>query len=369
MMDKGAAAIDVRSPKRDQAPQSGMAERTATAFETALWDRVGDLADRAPTLADLRHHRLHLLAATRMRRRGLEVPGELRLDESRAAAVTISAAPLLRRIRVATDAPMLIMKGPEAAAFWPEPRLRPWKDLDLYAEDAPAVQAALLDAGFTELGPPLDYGDSHHLRPLAFPSVPIAVEVHRRPKWPSARAPSFGELAEAALPSTVGVPGFLAPGLAHHAVLLAAHAWEHDPLGRVGSLADIAALLPEADLDAIDAIARAWGVARLWGATARALDRLLLSPRRRRTPIWHRHLYETRERTVFEGHVERLVGAVAAAPAAAAPLAAARAISRTLRPWPGETWSQKLQRSRQSMQNASLRESDHSRELFGRDDT
>jgi hypothetical protein len=333
-----------------------------------LWERVGELADGAPTLSDLFHHKLHLLAASRMRRRGQAVPEELRVAESRAAAIAISAAPLLRRVRAATDAPMIVMKGPEVARNWPAPRLRPWKDLDLLAEDAPAVQAALLDAGFKELGPPLDYSDSHHLRPLAFPSMPIAIEVHRRPKWPHGRAPSFAELVEAAGPSAVGVDGFLAPDPAHHAVLLAGHAWEHDPLGRIGSLADIAAMLGDADEDLIDAVAREWGVARVWSASARALDRLLLAPRRRRPPIWHRHLYEARERTVFEGHVERLVGAVAAAPAVAAPVAAARALSRTLRPWPGETWSEKLQRSRRSIEHASLRESDHDRELFERDD-
>jgi hypothetical protein len=364
MKDEGAVLIDVHSPEDDvdAQPVSG-------SIEAVLWERVGELADNAPTLSDLRHHRLHLLAATRLRQRGIQLPAEMRMDQARAAAITISAAPLLRRIRTATDAPMIVMKGPEAAARWPTPRLRPWKDLDLFAEDAPAVQAALLGAGFIELGPPLDYGESHHLRPLAFPSVPISVEVHRRPKWPAGRAPSFAELAEAAQPSTVGVPGFFAPDPSHHAVLLAGHAWEHDPLGRVGSLADIAAFLPEVDEQLIDAIARAWGVARIWAATTRAIDRVLLSPKRRRPPIWHRHLYETRERTVFEGHVERLVGAVAAAPAAAAPLAAAQALSRTLRPWPGETWSEKLQRSRRSVQHASLRESDHDRELFGRVDS
>ena len=68
---------------------------------------------------------------------------------------------------------------------------------------------------------------------------------------------------------------------------------------------------------------------------------------------------------MFEGHVERLVGPVAAAPVAAAPVAAARALSKTLRPWPGETWSGKLQRSRRSVHHASLRESEHDQDLYG----
>ena len=343
-MDDGAPGVDAR----------------------VLWDRVGELADLAPRISDLRHHKLHLIAASRMRRRGEDVPGELRQAECRAAALTLGAAPLMRRIRAATDAPIIVMKGPEVAALWPNARLRPWKDLDLLVDDPQSLQDALLGAGFVELGPPLDYGDSHHLRPLAHPSVPLSVEVHRRPKWPNQHAPTFEELVEAAVPSTLGVDNVFAPSVAHHSVLLAGHAWEHDPLSRVGSLADIAAMMLEAEPDEIEVAARLWGVARVWSATLRAADRLLLAPRPpARPPIWHRHLHETRERTVFEGHVERLVGPVAAAPVTAAPVAAARALSRTLRPWPGETWSDKLQRLRQSVHHASLRESDHDQELFG----
>ena len=341
----GAEAIDVRS---------------------VLWERVGELADRAPQISDLRHHKLHLIAASRMRARGEDVPAELRQAECRAAAIALGAAPLLRRIRAATDAELIVMKGPEAATRWPEARLRPWKDLDLFVEDADTVQAALLAAGFTELGPCIDYRDNHHLRPLAFPSVPIAVEVHRRPKWPARHAPRFEELIEGAVPSTFPVPGVFAPSVAHHAVLLAGHAWEHDPLGRIGSLADVAAMLFDADPQAVEAVARDWDVGRIWAATVRAVDRLLLTDRPpARPPIWHRHLHETRERTVFEGHVERIVGPVAAAPVAAAPVAAARALSKTLRPWPGETWSGKLQRSRRSVHHASLRESEHDQDLYG----
>ena len=44
------------------------------------------------------------------------------------------------------------------------------------------------------------------------------------------------------MPSAVRSPDVFAPSPAHHAVLLAGHAWEHDPLGRIGPLADIAAM-------------------------------------------------------------------------------------------------------------------------------
>ncbi len=87
------------------------------------------------------------------------------------------------------------------------------------------------------------------------------------------------------------------------------------------------------------AVAREWGVSRLWTATWRAVEDLLhdgAEPRRR--PIWRRHLHQARERTVFEVHVERLVGPVAAAPLPTVPGAAARAIVNTVRPGPDEDW-------------------------------
>jgi hypothetical protein len=339
-------------------------------MESMLWERVGELADRAPRISDLRHHKLQLIAASRMRSRGEHVPAELRLAERNAAAIALSAGLLIRRIQAASDQPLIVMKGPEAAARWPSPRLRPWKDLDLLAENAEVVQAELLAAGFVEIGEPMDYADNHHLHPLAHPQLPLSVEVHRRPKWPARRTPRFDEIAEAAVPSVLGVPGVLAPSPAHHAVLMAGHAWEHDPLGRLGLLADVAATALDTDADEITAAARAWGVSRVWSATASAIDRLLLERRRAsRSPIWHRHLYETRERTVFEGHVERLIGPVAAAPVTAAPIVATRALWNTLRPRPDESWSQKLQRSRRSVHHASLRESEHHQHTVGRTDT
>jgi hypothetical protein len=332
--------------------------------ESPLWSRVGEIAERAPSTSDLRHHRLHLFAASWLRERGRPVSAELRHAERHAAAVALGTEPLMRRIREATDAPMVIMKGVEAAARWPSPRLRPWKDLDLLVEDADAVQAALLAAGFVELGPALDYRDSHHLRPLGLAGAPLSVEVHARPKWPRPAAPTFAELAEPGIPAALGVPDVFAPSAAHHAVLLAGHAWEHDPLGCVGSLVDVAAAMLDADPDALGEIARRWDIPRIWATTARATDDLLLSGRpRARAPLWRRHLLEARERTVFEGHVERLVAPVAAAPLTAAPLAASRAILQTLRPWPGEGWSSKLRRARQSLRDASARESDHDRNI------
>jgi hypothetical protein len=202
---------------------------------------------------------------------------------------------------------------------------------------------------------------------VAHPLLPFAVEVHRRPKWPNDRHPSFGEVLEAAEPASLGVPGVFAPSPAHHAVLMAGHAWAHDPLSSIGALADIAAMTLAAGLETTATVARAWGVGHLWSSTSRAIDQLLLSDREPARPrIWHRHLYEARQRTVFEGHVERLVAPIAAAPPASVPLVAARALWETLTPWPGERWSSKLKRSRESVRHASMPESEHREALSAR---
>ncbi|MDA0179871.1 nucleotidyltransferase family protein [Solirubrobacter phytolaccae] len=325
-----------------------------------LWNRVDELADRAPRLSDLRHHKLHLVAASRRRAAGEAIPADLQHDERLAAAILLGAGLLMRRVRAAVpDAQIIVMKGPEAAAYWPQPRMRPWKDLDLLVEDAEAVQTALLAAGFVEVGDPELYEDIHHLRPLALPELPLSIEVHMRPKWPTATPPSFATLAAAARPSTFGLEGVLAPSPAHHAVLLAAHAWEHDPLSRLSALVDVAAVTHAAGEEAAAAVAREWGVSRLWAATWRAVEDVFGSGAPRSAPIWRRHLLEARERTVFEGHVERLVGPVAAAPLPTVPGAAAKAIVNTLRPGPDEGWGEKLTRSRSALRNASLRRSDH----------
>ncbi|MDA0168629.1 nucleotidyltransferase family protein [Solirubrobacter taibaiensis] len=325
-----------------------------------LWDRVGELADRAPRLSDLRHHKLHLLAASRRRAAGLDVPADLQTDERLSAAILLGAGALMRRVRAATDATIIVMKGPEVAAYWPQARLRPWKDLDLLVEDAEAVQAALLAAGFVEIGDPAIYENIHHLRPLALSEFPLSIEVHMRPKWPTSTPPAFAELEASAVPSSFGLAGVLAPCPAHHAVMLAAHAWEHDPLSRLGALVDVAAVTHAAGEEAVAAVARAWGVSRLWTATWRAVEDVLDDAvESRQRPIWRRHLYDARERTVFENHVQQLVGPVAAAPLTTVPSTAARAVVNTLRPGPDESWSEKLTRSRRALRNASIRRSDH----------
>ncbi len=330
-----------------------------------LWQGVRRLVLRAPDLAGLRAHRLELLAASYWSEAGRPVPSDL-VEASRDEARTALVVPLLlEHVRAACDGPIVLIKGPEVAARYPQPWLRPFVDLDLLVSDAVAAQRALLAAGFQPVGEPRRYVDIHHLRPLQLPGTPLWLEVHARPKWVAGLpSPPLGELFEAAAQATVRVDGVLAPSPAHHALLLAAHSWEHAPLGSLRQLIDIAAMRQGVEAVEIDAVARAWGCARLWRSTARALDALFLSsggswP----LHVWARDLPRVRERTVLERHMERwLSGFSASAARPRRSHSAAAALREDALPSPGEDWSQKLRRSRVAFRNAFVPLSQHDEE-------
>ena len=328
-----------------------------------VWERVGELADRAPSAADLLHHRLQLVAGSRMRARGDGLPVQVRADELRFGAAYVSAPLLLARIRAACDGRLLLIKGPEVAARWPDPRLRPLQDLDLLAEDAVTAHAALIAAGLVPLGNPASYADYHHLVPLALPGMPLTVDVHERLHWPTDMPPAADEIFAGAVPSALGIDGVLAPNATHHAVILAGHAWAHEPLGRIGSLADVAALAEESAPGAATALAREWGVSRIWSVTERAVDEVLYERERRvRPPVWKRHLHATRERTVFEDHVARFSGSYVAVRRRQAPAMLLRVLFRTVRRSDGESWRVKFRRTRRAARNASAPRSWHEAE-------
>ena len=220
-------------------------ERPATIFAGVPWEGVARLLDNAADLDDLRAHRLHLLEAERRRELGHALPDELEAEMRSAVRATLVTRSLLARVREICDGPILVLKGPEVAAVYPAPWLRPYTDLDILVPDAEDAERRLRRAGFSGVGPPMDWDALHHVQRLASPDVLASIEVHRRPKWvPGATAPTMEELLRDAVPSATGVNGLLAPSRGHHAVLLAAHAWAERPLGRLGDLVDVAAMLP-----------------------------------------------------------------------------------------------------------------------------
>lgn len=329
----------------------------------ALWAAVDRLVDRAPQPADLSNHRLELFGARRLRATGRPVPPELLVRERRAAAMLLSVPALLARVRAATDEPLLLFKGPEVAARYPDPALRVFRDVDLIAPDAAEAQRALLAAGFEEVGDPELYLDIHHLRPLQWPGLPLVVELHSRPKWIAPlQPPSPRSLFAGAVPASAG-EGFSAASPARHAVLLAVHSWAHEPLRILRDLVDIAALAAEASEEEADEVAREWGVERLWSTTVAARDCVFAGDRRPLAlRVWAQNLERVRERTVLEHHLQRWLSDLWALPIGLALRRLPTTLASELGPDRGEPWRRKLSRSTLAVRNAARRRSEHDRQ-------
>jgi hypothetical protein len=102
-------------------------------------------------------------------------------------------------------------------------------------------------------------------------------------------------------------------------VLLAAHAWAHRPLRRLLDLVDVLVLVRDGDREEAGAIARAWGVERLWGTTFAAAEALLGGgPPTWPLRSWARNLPEVRERSGPEARLEAVLAPFAALPPRAA---------------------------------------------------
>jgi Uncharacterised nucleotidyltransferase len=333
--------------------------------QTSIWDAVGRLADRAASLEDLRLHRIHLVAARHWRSVGKPVPAELAAEEHASVMVELAATLLLRQARAAYDGRMALMKGLEVGAHYPEPALRPFRDLDLLVDDAAFAQRALVAAGFEPVGDERLYVNIHHLRPLRWPGLPLVVELHDRPKWLDWQAPPpTAELLDAAVPSRVGIDGVETLAPAHHVLVLAMHSWAHDPLSRIGHLLDVAAVSESVNRASVDSLATAWRVERVWRATAAAADALFEQgkvPSLMRT--WAGHLESVRERTVVESHLERLLSPFWSRRQTQALAAALAALRSDLVPEEGEDWRVKRARATQALRTPFRRLSKHRRTL------
>ena len=333
--------------------------------DNLLWEQVGRMIDRARSSADLRAHRLQALAAWRWHEKGRLVPSDFTEKAHSAKVASLLAPLLLSHVRAACDGPILVFKGPEAAARYPSRSMRPFGDLDLLVREPRLVQRALLGAGFAEVGDEEVYRDIHHLRPLSLAGFPLVLEIHARPKWPEGiPAVDLDELFDAAVPSAVPVEGVSALPPAQHALLLAAHAWAHAPLARLFHLVDVAAIRQEARAEEIRTIATDWGLQRIWEATSAAIDDAL-QDRRGSWPsqTWARHLRDVREQTVFENHLGRWLSGLSALPSGAGVRKGLEAVARDIRPAQQETWGDKWFRSRRALTNAGSPRSRHEIEV------
>ena len=237
-------------------------------------------------------------------------------------------------------------------------------DIDLLVDDARGALAALRRQGFILTGPP-GHVDVHHLQPLIWPNVPVRIELHHAPKWiDGLTPPPISELVDLAVPARGDAEGFETLAPAAHAVIVAVHAWAHEPLGSLRNLIDVALLKAEARDGEAEVLARRWGVADVWKTTAAAVEALFAGAQRPLTiRLWARHLEAARGRTVAESHVERLLSPFWAFPARSAVHHAGRRLAEEVQPVPGERWRTKLSRARLAVSNAGMRRSSHERVL------
>ena len=293
------------------------------------------------------------------------MPEDFEQLERVAVGVMLAAPSVLRRVRQVVDGPILLHKGPEAARVYPDAAMRGYDDLDLIVRDALAAQRALVNAGFVEIGDPDAYRDIQHLRPLELPGLALRLEIHRHPKWPdSLRPPRPEELFEASVPSSVDVEGIDAPAPVHHALILAAHAWAHVPLRRLRDVLDVGAAGALLDAEDAAAVSRRWGIERVWRTTIAAAESIFGdSPRSIPLRTWAHHLVETRERTVFETHLQGLLSPFWELPPGGAVRAAGARLADEFRPAAGEEWQTKLFRTRIALRNARRPRLDHDRAL------
>jgi hypothetical protein len=311
----------------------------------ALWDGVDAALARA-TLSGILAHKLGPLAAYRLRRLGEPIPPVLQQEQRAASLAMIAGVRLIERIRAGLPGPFVLIKGPEVAHMYPG-RARRFRDIDVLTTDARAAQRALLRSGFVEVTDDDLAVPDYHLPPLQWPALALEVEVHSSPKWPrSAGEPPLAQILEAAIPSATSVDGVLTPTPVHHTLILASHAWVHEPLRTLRDLTDIAALAVQADERELDRTARAWGIGRLWRTTSCAIDALFFGGRRT-FPLrsWARHLESVRDRSRLESYLEWLSHSFWEVPPHEAPLQTLDAFRHLLKPDAGESWGLKLRRA------------------------
>lgn len=317
----------------------------------ALWRAVDELLDGAP-VDGIRANKLGALAARLRRRNGRPVPPPLAGDERGAAVAVTMARPLLEHVRSVCDRPLVLIKGPEVARLYPG-SARTFGDVDLLAGDAQAAQRALLAAGYTEVDDPDHFVDHHHLRPLKSPTVGLRVELHTSPLWPpGTTAPPLAEILDRSVAGGVGVDGIAAPDPVHHAIILAAHAWSHDPLRTLRDLVDIAAVSAGCSEAELARTAEAWGIPKIWHTTRAAIAALFEGgPATLPLLVWARHLRSVRERTLLDSHLMRWLHVFWELPPGAAVGDLGAAFRLTLLPAAGESWREKLMRTGHSFRH------------------
>ena len=322
------------------------------------WEAIQHVVEGWPQ-ETLGAHGLHLIAASQWRSSGASVPQDFQDAERLRAISTPAAAMLLKRIRATVPGKIILLKGPELASYFPDPMLRPFVDIDILTPDAADTQARLLQAGFREGRDDLNFHDLHHHTPLRYPGLPLAVEIHSTPKWLSWMSPpSTSQLLDASVPSSTGLDGIETLDPAHHAMVVAAHAWSHAPLGHLLRLIDLQYISEGQDPEKLRRLAADWGLGGVWQTSQVAINAVFYEGPRGHglTRRWIDQLARGHERSVSEQFLARALAPLWA-PTLPAKITGLSAEMRSLiLPEYLATWNQRAQRgyrallhSRQSM--------------------
>jgi Uncharacterised nucleotidyltransferase len=231
-----------------------------TSDSSELWADVQRLTLKLPSTV-ARHQRLATMSnylVTGINAQSLTFP-------------VLTSVAVLEQVRRSSSVPLMLLKGLQIGALYPEPWMRDTGDIDILTTDPERLFSDLVGVGFVPRE--IEANRRHHqLPPLSDPTFGVVVEVHRRPNT-GAFGPvvSVEECFAQAVPSRTEIDGLLGPSTEHEFVLHLAHSWADRPLGRLRDLIDLELL--STSLGGTESVRRAtrrYKLFRVWELTAEA---------------------------------------------------------------------------------------------------
>jgi hypothetical protein len=170
--------------------------------------------------------------------------------------------------------PLVLMKGREVAALYPNATMRDYRDLDLLAKDPHEPWHWLVENGYRQDPRRRSDIDHHHLPALLSPTGKFAVELHIRANAPTWTRFDSDSLFDRSAPSRTGIAGIIRPPDDVHALVLALHCWKGG-FTRLRDLLDAMLLSAVADVN-VNSTAASMGLARMWELSMRVAHHELL---------------------------------------------------------------------------------------------
>lgn len=274
---------------------------------------------------NLEFHRIQLLAATLHQYVPWPIPEKhlllCKVQIMRVNAVVAQLAQLAEVI----DQPLILLKGADLAFRYPFPNARPLGDIDILLEDPLDAFHRLKDSGYHGAAASSLPNDYHHL-PVLVPhtkGLRVPVELHRSlGMFPWINQPSVQQCFDSSVDSPLRIPNVRSLSPEFNTVYVAAHAWRHSPLSRMGYLVDVASALLSTEPESAGRMAAEWNMSHIWRQTYSAMQYLVRGQGSRPLSVatWARHLTTLEPRSHDVDQLTRLFSG-AGAPGLAAKLA------------------------------------------------